>query len=146
MLLACATILTSLAACGAQSDKPSLPGGASSREAVVNSYIEALNTSDAPALRLLSGGSGPPLEAGINRRLTDYGNRHIHLTVTPTFSDFVPYMSGTALSGKMDGGDYHENLGLSKRQDRWFLNLAEPTPAPGTPPLPTANPALPTSR
>jgi hypothetical protein len=70
MLLACATTLTSLAGCGAQSGESNLSGGAASREAAVNAYIEALNKSDMHDLRLLSlvrqphfeilvGGGGP---------------------------------------------------------------------------------------
>jgi hypothetical protein len=118
-------------------------GGAATREEVLTSYVDALNRGDADALRQLSGNEGSALEAGISRRLIQYGGRGIRLTEQEIRDGIASYHAYAALSGTMTGEQgqhqsYGEQLYLRSDDGRWYVDLREPLSPSNRPPLPPA--------
>ena len=122
---------------------PAPHGGAATPDDAVDAYVHALNENDADALRALSSTSGPTLDAGIERRLDDYGGRGIELTTRQVTDGPAPHQATALLSGDMKApagevAPYEEKLFLNAHEERWYVNLHDTAEPTGTPPLPTA--------
>ena len=122
--------------------------GAPTREEAVAVYIGALNRRDAGTLRV-DGHEGAALEAGIRRRLDEFGGRDIRLSGQEVLDGVTPYHSYIVVTGTMvdqNGRDqtYQERLFLRGDDGRWFVDLREPLSPTASPPLPPAGVTQPT--
>jgi hypothetical protein len=105
------------------------PVGAPNPHAAVALYVDALNDADIEALRQLSLTSGPAVDAGIDRRLDEYGDRRIKLLsrdveATPGAREASALLTGVFSDNEQP---YRERLLMNRSdEDRWYVNLDEP--------------------
>lgn len=101
------------------------PTGAPNPHAAVARYVDALNDNDAEALHQLAATSGPALDAAIDRRLDEYGDRRIKLESRDVGSGVASDQVSAVLAGVFDDGrPYEESLTLTRGDDdRWYVDF-----------------------
>lgn len=112
-------IATSMLACSGQ---PSPTCGRPTRQEVAAVYIDGLNNKDPAKIKSVTDGSTPSVDHAVEIRLKAFGGRHIVVRQSH-YDDLVPDVSGVALRGDMDSGEYQEGLPLRKVGNGWCLSI-----------------------
>lgn len=113
--------------------------GAATPEDAVKSYVDALNNDDEAALRRLAATDNDAVDAGVKKRLADFGGRDIRITSRVIDHGPAPHQASARLSGELNpaGTAYREQLFLNSADGRWYLSLHD-GPASTVSPLPPA--------
>ena len=116
-------VAASIVACGGQ---PAPTCGRPTRQEVAAVYIDGLNNRDPAKIKNVTDGSTfPSVDHAVDIRLKAFGGRHIVVRQSH-YDDLVPDVSGVALRGDMDGGEYQERLPLRKVENgSWCLSINE---------------------
>ena len=115
-----------LGACSAGADD-----GADSPRTAVDGYVAAMNGKDEAALRKVVGEWG---HGAVAEHLSSSGGKGLEVESVDITQDFGPDFANAHVTGMFaDRSRYDERIVVSKRDDRWYVNIPRPVPV-RTPP------------
>lgn len=129
LVLAAVVIVAAVAALVISLLREDTPVGAANPHAAVARYVDALNDADVEALRQLSLTSGPAVDAGIDRRLEEYGGRRLKVLSRDVVATPGARVASALLTGVFSDNEqpYRERLSMNRsEEDRWYVHLDEP--------------------